>query len=137
MSLSNFVLILDSLFFFFLFLVIFCFLFQISLKGLYVIFIIVFTVYLPCKFGYFPAYSYWVIIRACGHHLSIIFIANQVASKAIMFVSNLQVNNGYYMGVWLQIKKLVYFIIQLSLATIYEPHCTFWYYSWVQLYYFN
>ena len=30
-----------------------------------------------------------------------------------------------------------YFTIQLIFATIHEPHCTFWYYSWVLLYYFN
>ena len=30
-----------------------------------------------------------------------------------------------------------YFTIQLIFATIHEPHCTFWYYSWVPLYYFN
>ena len=31
---------------------------------------------------------------------------------------------------------LTYFIIQLIFATIYESNCTFWYYSWVILYYF-
>ena len=32
---------------------------------------------------------------------------------------------------------LAYFTIQLIFATIHEPHCIFWYYSWVLLYYFN
>ena len=39
--------------------------------------------------------------------------------------------------VWLQLKKLAYFTIQLIFATIHEPYCTFWYYLWVPLYYFN
>ena len=30
-----------------------------------------------------------------------------------------------------------YFTIQLIFATIHESHCTFWYYSWISLYYFN
>ena len=30
-----------------------------------------------------------------------------------------------------------YFIIQLIFATIYESHCTFWYYLWVPPYYFS
>jgi len=39
--------------------------------------------------------------------------------------------------VWLQFKKPVYFTIYLIFATIYGLHCTFWYYLWVSLYYFN
>ena len=39
--------------------------------------------------------------------------------------------------VWFQIKKSTYFIIQLIFATIHRSHCTFWYYLWVPLYYFN
>ena len=30
---------------------------------------------------------------------------------------------------------LAYFTIQLIFATIHEPHCIFWYYSWVPLYF--
>ena len=37
----------------------------------------------------------------------------------------------------LQIKKLVYFTIQLIFVTIYGPYCIFYYYSYVSLYYFN
>ena len=39
--------------------------------------------------------------------------------------------------VWFQIKKSVYFTIQLIFATIHGSYCTFWYYLWVSLYYFN
>ena len=39
--------------------------------------------------------------------------------------------------VWFQIKKSTYFTIQLIFATIHRSHCTFWYYLWVPLYYFN
>ena len=34
------------------------------------------------------------------------------------------------MCVWLQIKRPVYFTIQLIFATIYGSYYTFWYYSW-------
>ena len=30
-----------------------------------------------------------------------------------------------------------YFTIQLIFTTIHRPHCTFWHYSWILLYYFN
>ena len=41
-------------------------------------------------------------------------------------------------GVYLaKIKKMAYFTIQLIFAIIYELNCTFWYYSWVPLYYFS
>ena len=36
-----------------------------------------------------------------------------------------------------KLKKLSCFIIQLIFTTIYEFHCTFWYYSWVLPYYFS
>jgi len=39
--------------------------------------------------------------------------------------------------VWLQIKKPVYFTIQLIFTIIHGFHYTFWYYSWVPLYYFS
>ena len=32
---------------------------------------------------------------------------------------------------------LTYFTIQLIFGTIYGPHCTFWYYLWAPLDYFN
>ena len=33
--------------------------------------------------------------------------------------------------------QLIFTIIQLIFSTIHESHCTFWYYSWVPLYYFS
>ena len=36
-----------------------------------------------------------------------------------------------------KIKKSVYFTIQFIFATIHRFHYTFWYYSWVPLYYFS
>ena len=34
-------------------------------------------------------------------------------------------------------KNKNYFTIQLIFGTIHEFYCTFWYYSWASLYYFN
>jgi len=39
--------------------------------------------------------------------------------------------------VWQKLILSTYFIIQLIFATIHRSHCTFWYYSWVSLYYFS
>ena len=33
--------------------------------------------------------------------------------------------------------QLIFTTIQLIFSTIHESHCTFWYYSWVPLYYFS
>ena len=39
--------------------------------------------------------------------------------------------------IWHWLKKIVFFTIQLIFAIIHESHCTFWYYSWIPLYYFS
>ena len=44
---------------------------------------------------------------------------------------------GYWGCVWYWLKKPTFFTIQLIFATIHGSHCTFWYYSWVLLYYFS
>ena len=41
------------------------------------------------------------------------------------------------MFVWQKLFLSTYFTIQLIFATIYGSHCTFWYNSWVPLYYFS
>ena len=50
---------------------------------------------------------------------------------------NYLINYPYLVCVSLQIKKLVYFTIQLIIAIVHRPYCTFWYYSWLSLYYFS
>ena len=40
-------------------------------------------------------------------------------------------------SVWLAYFLPTYFTIQLIFSIIHEFHCTFWYYSWISLYYFN
>ena len=48
-------------------------------------------------------------------------------------------NTSYLMLVWIWhgLFLPIYFTIQLIFATIHGSHCTFWYYSWVSLYYFS
>ena len=41
--------------------------------------------------------------------------------------------NTLFVSVWIAYFLSIYFTIQLIFATIYESHCTFWYYSWVLL----
>ena len=41
------------------------------------------------------------------------------------------------MCIWHWLKKPVFFTIQLIFAIIHRPHCIFWYYSWIPLYYFS
>ena len=41
------------------------------------------------------------------------------------------------MCVWHWLKKPTFFTIQIIFATIHGSHCTFWYHSWVLLYYFS
>jgi len=54
-----------------------------------------------------------------------------------IYISNFTLIKCYLVCVWLQIKRSVYFLIQLIFTTIHEFYCTFWYYSWVPLYYFS
>ena len=47
-------------------------------------------------------------------------------------------SSGYWLSVCLEkiiFANLFYYLAYFS--TIYGPHCTFWYYSWVSLYYFS
>ena len=39
------------------------------------------------------------------------------------------------MSIWHKLKILTYLQFQLIFSTIHESHYTFWYYSWVTLYY--
>ena len=64
--------------------------------------------------------------------------------KKFQFQLNKLFPNGLLGCVWHWLKKLVFFYylayfatIQLIFASIHKPHCTFWYYLWVSLYYFN
>ena len=43
----------------------------------------------------------------------------------------------YLACVWIAIKIINYFTIQFIFTIIHGSHCTFWYYSWTPLYYFN
>ena len=53
------------------------------------------------------------------------------------FQQNKLYPNGPLVCVWQKLFLPTYFTIQLIFVIIYGPHCTFWYYSWVTLYYCN
>ena len=63
-----------------------------------------------------------------AQELGFLAIVFEGDSKVIIKALSLHLDTDY---------KWNYFIIQLIFVIIHGPHCTFWYYSWVLLYYFN
>ena len=60
-----------------------------------------------------------------------------IVFSVFSFQQNKLYPNGPLVYVWFQIKKSVYFTIQLIFTTIHGLYCTIWYYSWIIMYYFS
>ena len=66
-------------------------------------------------------------------------LPSPVTSGTMVTVEDLKQELSKYLlvCVWQKLFLPTYFTIQLIFATIHRFHCTFWYYSWVLLYYFS
>ena len=68
------------------------------------------------------------------------FIGN-FHQKSRYFVDTIKLNSPtrdlHLAFVWIPMKNKNYFTIQFIFITIHGFYCTFWYYSWVLLYYFG
>ena len=95
---------------------------------IWLIFVIIYKSH--CTFWYYS----WVLLYYFSY-----FLALSIVLLAIIFQfqQNKRYPNTPYVFVWQKLFLSTYFTIQLIFATIYGSHYTFWYYSWVPLYYFS
>ena len=77
----------------------------------------------------------WILCLFLIEWLAIFLIGN--SHNVEEFEINTSVIYKLFSVRFAKIILLTYFSIHLAFATIYESYCTFWYYSWVPLYYFS